>query len=152
MGELHDREVVEVHAFEREHGDECLKWPDDIARQEPDAVEAEYCGERSEEVDGVDLAGEPVDEISGPPWQWRVLPVAELPFLAEREILGEVELQVAGDRNRQQGPDEQMQTKHCRQDPAGRGSRQAQDGGRDVACSTRCCDRTFHASAPPRSP
>src|SRR4051794_3005572 len=42
-----------------------------------------------------------------------MFPIAELPFLAERQVLGEIELQVWADEDRQHRPDQQVQ----RQDP-----------------------------------
>src|SRR5262245_14826155 len=41
-----------------------------------------------------------------------MLPVAELPFLAECEVLGEIELQIWASQDRQDGPDHKMRCQH----------------------------------------
>src|SRR5215468_8789058 len=63
VGELHDREAVVVDAFEREHGDQRGELVGELARQQPDRVEAEDRRERSEQIEQVERSGEPIDEI-----------------------------------------------------------------------------------------
>ena len=117
--ELHDREIVEVDAFECEHCDERLNLAGDLARQPPDAIETQHRRQRSEQIDGVDAAGQPVEQIGDPPRQRRMLPIAELPFLAQSKVLGEIELQVGADEDRQHRPHQKVQSEHHSQDPAG---------------------------------
>src|SRR5262245_14793375 len=48
-----------------------------------------------------------------------MFPVAELPFLAECEILGEIELQIWASQDRQDGPDHKMRCQHSHEHDAG---------------------------------
>jgi hypothetical protein len=108
VSELHDRKVVEMDAFQNKDGEQGLHRADELARQEPNPVAANHRRDRPQQIDGVDMADKAVDQIGSPPRQRRMLPIAELPFLAEGEVLGEVELQIGADEDGQHGPDEEM--------------------------------------------
>ena len=41
-----------------------------------------------------------------------MLPIAELPFLAERKILSQIELKIVADQDRQDCPQQEMQAKY----------------------------------------
>src|SRR5206468_9440008 len=136
------REVVIMHALEREYGDQRGDLVGDLARELPDSIEADDGGEWPEQIKRVDGSGETIAEVGDPPRQRRMLPVAELPFLAEREILDEIELQVRAGEDRQDGPDREMQRQHAEQHGAGSPARESDEpveepfrrGGGDLLC------------------
>ena len=110
--EFHHRDIVVVDRFERRDRDQRLELAGHVARQQPDRIEADHRRQRPEHIDRVDLSGEAIGEVGDPPRQRRVLPVAELPFLAEREAFDQIELQVGGDQRRHQRPHHQMEAEH----------------------------------------
>ena len=95
--EFHGRKIVVVHALEREHRDQAGQSAGRFPRQPPNRIKANGDRKRAEHVDRVDLAGQPVGDVGRPPWQRRVLPITELPFLAERKVLDEIKLKVRAD-------------------------------------------------------
>ncbi len=101
-----------MDAFEREHGDQRLELAGDLAGEQPYRVEADDNGERAEHIDRLHMADDAIGEIFDPPGQRRMLPVAELPLLAEREALGQIELQVPADQHRHDGPHHEVETEH----------------------------------------
>ena len=58
-----------------------------------------------------------------------MLPVAELPFAPERQILGEIELKIVRQQRRERGPDHDMQHEHDREASAGLAPREIDQGG-----------------------
>ena len=52
-----------------------------------------------------------------------MLPVAELPFAPERQVLDQIELQIVRQQRRQRGPDHDMQRQHDREASAGLAAR-----------------------------
>ncbi len=143
--ELDRRKVEEVKALEREHGDQGGEWIDDLARQPPHEIHRQHRRERAEQIDRVDIAGEPVGGVGQPPRQRRMLPVAELPFLAERKILDQVELEVGTDQDRHQRPDHEVRAEHEGKHRAGLGPRM---GDRPVKRARgRACGEALHAAS-----
>jgi hypothetical protein len=104
-----------MDAFEREHRDQRGRRRDDLAGEAPHHIHGADRRQRPEQIDDVHVADEAIGELGEPPRQRRMLPVAELPFLAERQILGEIELQIAAHDERQRGPDSEMEGQHPRQ-------------------------------------
>jgi hypothetical protein len=115
MGKLHHRKVVIVHTFKDQNRAQCAKRPDDFATQQPDAVETEHGSERSQHINGLNVPGEAINEVCNPPRQWRVLPVTELPFFPERQVLGQIELQVGTDQDRNKCPHREVNAEDHRQ-------------------------------------
>ncbi len=109
---FHDRKIVEVDALQCEDCDQSLEFAKHVAHQEPHAVEADRGRQRAEHIDRVNVPDHAIGEVGEPPRQWRMLPVAELPFAAEREVFEQVELKIGRGQDRHDRPDHDMQTDH----------------------------------------
>src|SRR5262245_13046919 len=81
-----------------------------------------------------------------------MLPVAELPFLAEREILGEIELQIWASQDWQDGPDHQMRCQYRHEHDAGSAAGVPDQPVKEaVGCRSRASGLGHGVSALPRS-
>jgi hypothetical protein len=150
MIELHRGKIEKMQSFEHQHRDQRGRRRSHPQSEPPQRIERNDAGERAEQIDDPHVAGDPMGEILDPPGQGRMLPIAELPFGAERQTFGEVELEVSVEQDRNSGPHHQMQT----QEPEQRAARLAlreRDQAADGVRLGRAGDRLFHALRYPAS-
>ncbi len=108
-----------MDALQHEHADECLERADDFLAEQPDAPQADDGRKRPQEIDRYDAPGRAKQQVGDPPRQRRVLPVAELPLLAQRKVLDEIELEVGAYQHRQRRPHHEVGGQHHCQHLAG---------------------------------
>ncbi len=141
--ELHRGEVEEMQALEHDHREQRGLRRGDPATEPPYRVECDHAGERAEQIDDANVAGRPIGQILDPPGQRRMLPISELPFLAERQPLRQVELEVAAHQDGQRGPHQEVRAEQQRAGAARLAARQRDDAA-DAVRLLALRDRLLH--------